>query len=142
MGWGGFVSWCLVFGAGGEGQIPGSVFSFPPSQLRPVTGFSTLTKLINHLLPEIQSAAVGPGRAHDQNEIQRPFFFCISSSKIGAGELNPRSPEAKCWQRPGGFTCILESQNQSGTEEAAGGPALIMHPQLYFIYLSPFLRAD
>lgn len=135
------MSWCLVFGVGGEGQIPGSVLSFPPSQLRPVTGFSTLTKLINHLLPEIQSAAVGPGRAHDQNEIQRPFFFRNSSSKIGAGELNPRSPEAKCWQRPGGFTCILESQNQSGTEEAAGGTGTHYASPVVFYLFIPFFKS-
>lgn len=111
--------------------------SSPLSCVYLVTGFNTLTKQINHLLQEIQSTAVGSGRALMKIRYKDVFFF---STQIGLESWTLSLWRGEVLAEASGFISILETRNQRGTEDSRGTRSHYAS-QMYFIYL-PFIRAD
>lgn len=112
-----------------EEEIQGQ--SSPLSCVYLVTGFNTLAKQINHLLQEIQSTVVGSGRALMKIRYKDLFF----PTQIGLESWTLSLWRGEVLAEASGFISILETQNQRGTEETAGGLGVIMHPRcILFIY--------
>lgn len=68
------------------------------------------------------------------------MFFFLSVTQNWARELKPRSPEAKCWQRPVVSLPSWRARIREGQRRQPGGPGVIMHPScILFIY--PFFKS-
>lgn len=85
-----------------------------------------------------QQQLAQPARALIKIRYKEPLFF-LCNPKLGQ-RAEASVSRGKVLAEASGFASILESQNQRGTEKAAGGTGSHYASQLYFIYLSFFFK--